>query len=358
MMIGLLSSVSAFISMIISMPVGYITDKFNLKNVIGVGMLLHIIMIAFYAFARDWTWILLAMVINPVTMSLMFRSQQVIITNGLKDEDRATGMGLRMQIAMTLGLASPLIAAFIVNQSGGLTVDGIRPLYYIRLLGLIAVYSYVFLRLHNVPPVERKVSSKGFLSDFNEVLKSGGKKLRTMILVGALGSLVWSTLQDFMYLYAAEVKGADAFLLGLLPTIQTIASVLFATPMNRIADLRGRKFAFIIVRPGLWLSFIIAILAPTPNWLLVSWFLRGFALSTSAYNTLFLEMVPAEQRGRWMGLSNTFSALIRIGAPLLGGYLYSSRFPALIFLVPLLIDMLVRIPILHFWVPETLKQVE
>ncbi|MHA2394970.1 MAG: MFS transporter, partial [Promethearchaeota archaeon] len=103
-----------------------------------------------------------------------------------------------------------------------------------------------------------------------------------------------------------------------------------------------------------WLSFIITILAPNPTWLLAAWFLRGVALSTSAYNTLFLEMVPPEQRGRWMGLSNTFSALIRIGAPLLGGYLYSSNIPALLFIVPLFVDMLIRIPILHFWVPETL----
>ena len=177
-----------------------------------------------------------------------------------------------------------------------------------------------------------------------------------MIVVGALGSLVWSTLQDFTYLYAAEIKGADELLLGLLPIIETIASILFATPMNMIADKKGRKFAFMVVRPGLWLSFIITIFAPNPYWLLFAWFLRGVALSTSAYRTLFLEMVPPEQRGRWMGLSNTFSALIRIGAPLLGGLLYSSRLPALIFIVPLFIDMLIRVPIFHLWVPETLKQ--
>jgi DHA1 family tetracycline resistance protein-like MFS transporter len=356
MTIGLLSSVSAFISMIISMPVGYITDKFDLKKVIGAGMLLNIIMIAFYAFAKDWKWIFLAMVINPLTMALMFRSQQVIITNGLKDTDRATGMGLRMQIAMVLGLISPVLAAFLVNRFGGLTVSGIRPLFFIRLAGLIIVYSFVYLKLEKAPPVQREMGSSGFFSEFVEVLNTGGRKIKVMIVVGALGSLVWSTLQDFTYLYAAEIKGADELLLGLLPTIETIASILFATPMNMVADKKGRKFAFMVVRPGLWLSFIITIFAPNPYWLLFAWFLRGVALSTSAYNTLFLEMVPPEQRGRWMGLSNTFSALIRIGAPLLGGLLYSSRLPALIFIVPLFIDMLIRVPIFHLWVPETLKQ--
>jgi MFS family permease len=125
--------------------------------------------------------------------------------------------------------------------------------------------------------------------------------------------------------------------------------------MNRLADTRGRKYAFIVVRPGLWISFIIAIISPNPYWLLVAWFLRGVALSTSAYNTMFMELVPAEQRGRWMGLSNTFSAMMRIIAPVIGGFLYDSSLPWLIFVVPLVVDMFLRIPILYKWVPETLE---
>jgi len=69
---------------------------------------------------------------------------------------------------------------------------------------------------------------------------------------------------------------------------------------------------------------------------------------------LYMELVPAEQRGRWMGLSNTFTAMVRIIAPVIGGFLYDSSQSWLIFAVPLAIDMLLRTPILHKWVPETL----
>ena len=355
-MIGMISSFSAFISMLVSMPVGYITDKYNLRHVLGVGMLLNIVMIGMYAFAQDWRWIFIAMAINPLTMALMFRSQQVIITNGLRDEDRATGMGLRMQIAMILGLISPVIAALIVDSYGGLSVAGIRPLFYIRFVGLIITYSYVYIKVNDVSPAIRPTSSSGFISDFRDVLEIGGRKLKVMIIVGALGAMVWSILENFAFLYAAEIKGANEFILGLMPTFETIAYILFSTTMNRLADTRGRKYAFLLVRPGLWLSFIISMLAPNPYWLLVAWFLRGIALSTTAYDTLFMEMVPADQRGRWMGLSNTFSAMVRIGAPLLAGFLYDSSFPWLIFAVPLVIDMFIRIPILHLWVPETMKK--
>ena len=358
MTIAWLSSVSSFISMLISMPVGYITDNYNLKKVMGAGLFLNIAMVGMYAFAQDWRWIFVAMVINPFTMALMFRSQQVIITNELDSAERARGMGIRMQIAMILGLISPIPAAFLVKSWGGLTLEGIRPLYYIRFVGMIIIYSYVYIKLTDVLPMPRAKKSTGFIDDFREVLDGGGRKLKVMIVVGALGALVWSTIQSFTYLYAAEIKGADELILGLLPTVETIAFVLFATPMNNLADTKGRKYAFLLVRPALWLFFVLVILAPNQYWLLVAWFLRGIGMSTSAYNTLFLEMVPAEQRGRWMGLSNTFSALIRIGAPLLGGLMYDSNLPWLLFAVPLAVDMLIRIPIFHLWVPETLPKQE
>ena len=356
MTIAWLSSVSSFISMLISMPVGYVTDNYNLKKVMGAGLFLNIAMVGMYAFALDWRWIFVAMVINPFTMALMFRSQQVIITNELDSAERARGMGVRMQIAMILGLISPIPAAFLVKSWGGLTLEGIRPLYYIRFVGMIIIYSYVYIKLTDVLPMPRAKKSTGFLDDFREVLDEGGRKLKVMIVVGALGALVWSTIQSFTYLYAAEIKGADELILGLLPTVETIAFVLFATPMNNLADTKGRKYAFLLVRPALWMFFVLVILAPNQYWLLVAWFLRGIGMSTSAYNTLFLEMVPAEQRGRWMGLSNTFSALIRIGAPLLGGLMYDSNLPWLLFAVPLAVDMIIRIPIFHFYVPETLPK--
>ena len=354
-MIGYLSSVSSFISMIISMPVGWVTDNYNLKKVMGAGMFLHILMIGLYAFAQDWRWILLAMVVNPFTMSLMFRSQQVIIVNGLKPEDRASGMGFRMIIAQILGLLSPIPAALLVDRFGGLNVDGIRPLFIMRLAGMICVYGYVYLKLTDVLPQSGRDSRASFLGDMAEVMKGGGK-LKAMIVVGALGALVWSTMENFVFLYAAEVKGADELVLGLMTTVSTMAAIIFSVPMNRLADTKGRKFAFTSVRPALWLSFAIVVFADNPYWLLPAWFLRGLALSSSAYETLMMELVPPEQRGRWLGISNTFSALVRVGAPILGGYLYDSSYPALIFVIPLVVDMFFRIPILHFMVPETLEQ--
>ena len=352
--IGMLSSISAFVSMIISLPAGWVSDNYNLRKVLGVGMVMQILMVALYAFAGGWEWILVAMVLNPFTMALMFRSQRVMISNGLKDEDRATGMGLEHTLPQVIGLIAPIPAAFLIERFGGLSIEGIRPLFYIRLVGMIILYTFVYLKLTNVIPKPR-ASKINFLQDLKDVLKDR-EGLKAMILVGALGPLVWSTMDPFVALYAKERIGADALTLGLMSTCATASSILFSVPLNRLADSKGRKYAFVISRPALWVAMVIMVLAPSPVWLLVAWFLRGIATSSSAYGTLMVELVPPEHRGRWLGITNVFSAMVRIAAPILGGFMYQSNFPVLIFVIPLVVDLCLRTPILAWKVPETLRR--
>jgi MFS family permease len=353
--LGYLSSVSALVSMIISMPVGWMSDRYNLKHVMGIGMAIQIIMIALYAFAQNWIWILLAMILNPFTMSMMFRSQNLIVNNGLRDTDRAMGMGIRMMIAQFLGLISPIPAALLIEYFGGLSVEGIRPLYYIRLVGLTFLYGYIYWKLLDVEPRMKK-GKVSFLKDFREVFKDK-QGLIPWIIVGGFGSLVWSTMQTFTIIWCVDVKGANALTIGLMTTISTICSILFSIPNNNLADEKGRKIAFIRTRPALWIWILILVFAPQPSWLLVGWFFRGIGMSSSAYETMQVELVPAEQRGRWLGITNTFSALIRIPAPIIGAFLYESGVPSMTFLIPLIIDSLIRTPLLMLKVPETLKKV-
>jgi len=69
-----------------------------------------------------------------------------------------------------------------------------------------------------------------------------------------------------------------------------------------------------------------------------------------------LELVPAEKRGRWLGITSTMASIIRIPAPIIGGIIYQSVNPGLLFLIPFLLELLVRVPICYLKVPETLKK--
>jgi len=352
--LGSMRGLSSAISMLISMPSGWLSDIYSLKKMMGLGMAIYLLMIAMYAFARDWTWILVAMILMPLTMALMFRSERVMIFNGLRDEDRATGIGIRDIISRVAGLISPIPAALLVERLGGLTVEGMRPLYLIRLSGLVVLYLFVFMKLTDVRPQPR---SKGgtFLQDFRDVLE-GKAGLKAWMAVVCLGSLVWGTMEPFTFLYAVEFKGASALTLGAMTTASAIVSILTSIPINWIADHRGRKTAVYISRPFLYVWMIMVVAAPNPMWLIVAWAFRGVALSSSALDTMGLELVPAGQRGRWLGMTSTIGSLFRIPAPIIGGILFGGTNPSLLFLIPLVLDLCIRIPILALKVPETIRR--
>jgi len=349
--LGGIRSVSSAVNTLISLPSGWISDNYNLRKVMGAGMAIQVIMVALLALARNWTWVLVSMALEPFTMALMFRSQTVMMSNALKDGDRATGFGLRQIVGQLVGITAPIPAALLVGYFGGLNVEGIRPLFFMRAVGLAILYAYVYTKLDDVPPQPRPEKSS-VLQDFREVLE-GGKGLKAWIAVSCLGSVVWGMMEPFTFLYAVEVKGADALTLGIMTTVSTLASIVLSLPVNQVADTRGRKFAIFMIRPALYIWMIMVVLAPSPSWLIVAWIFRGIGMSSSAYDTIALELVPPSQRGRWLGITNAFSSIARIPAPLIGGLLYRGSTAYLIFLIPFLLDLGLRMPLLAFKVPET-----
>jgi len=79
-------------------------------------------------------------------------------------------------------------------------------------------------------------------------------------------------------------------------------------------------------------------------------------MAGGSYQTWMLELVPPEKRGRWLGVTNTINSVVRIPAPIIGGILYESVTPGLIFLIPMILEAVIRLPIVYFSIPETLKK--
>ena len=354
--LGTMRSIGSVVGMIIALPAGWISDRYNLKKVYIIGLFIQLLWIAMYAFAQDWTWILMASLISPFTMALMMRSQTIIISKGLKNEDRAQGFALRSVISQILGLVAPVPAAFLVTYWGGtdeITINGIRPLYYVRLFGMSLIAIYAWWRLQDVPPQKRRAKSS-FLNDFKEVFKEG-KGLYLWIIQSALGSIIMGLYMTFTYVYAKDVKGADAYVLSLMTAASTLATILLSLPMSRLTDTRGRRFAALISRPARFIWMLMFVWAPEPYWLIVAYFFRGVSMSSNAFQTWSLELVSPEMRGRWLGVTNMINAIVRIPAPIIGGYLFENVNPDLVFLIPVALSMFLRTPILAK-IPETLNR--
>ena len=222
-------------------------------------------------------------------------------------------------------------------------------------MGFIAVSIYVARNLEDIEP-QKSVQANKLIGHFREMFASG-ENLGRFAVVQALGSVTFGMSMPFSFLFAADIKGADSLTIGYMGTCFVLVSMLLAIPIGNLADARGRKFIIYITRPFFYASNLLLVLAPlgSPWVLLLAWGCRGVMMSAQAFNTMSMEMVPPEYRGRWTGFVSLLQNLLRVPAILLGGYIYENLDPALVFTIPLVVDLLIRMPILST-IPDTLKR--
>jgi MFS family permease len=348
-------AVGSVVSAAISLPVGWLSDVYSIKKIMTLGMIIQILSVAFYAFALDWRWIIAAVVFATLTMTLVFRIENIILANSLADHNRARGYGTRETIMRVFSVFAPTIGGLLVHLFGGISVDGIRPLYYIQLIGFSAVSFFVILKLEDIN-ADRNVQRSSFMEEYREMF-SAGKRLKLFAILQSMGSITWGLSMPFPFVYAADFKGADAITIGYMGTCFGVIAMILAIPMGIWADKRGRKFTIFLTRPFFYASYILLILAPPgASWvLLLAWCCRGVMMSSRSWMTMSMEMVPQKYRGRWTGLLSLLSNAIRVPAMLLGGYLYESGNPEIVFIIPVLVDLCVRMPLLTR-IPETMKK--
>lgn len=351
--LGAVNSASGLGSTLISLPLGYFQDKYSVRKIYLVGVALLTLVPLLYAVAYRWEFMVPAILIAGLGMRL--GSCVIICDLSLPNEDRATGKALCEGLGALPTLFAPTVAAILVTWFGGIKAEGIRPLYWIQFAVRIILLVYVALRVTEVARPIRESKMTNPLADFQEVFQRGTATKRWLLFL-SLNMFTSAMMTPFRYPYANEVKGAGPFIIGGITTAMILTEALFSTPLGRLADRLGRKRVFYLLTPIFSLANILFILAPSPGWLLLAGLLMGFRmLSHFAYGSMTPELVPKDCIGRWRGLIGLCTGLATIPAPIIGGLVWEHLGPHWVFIIPTLIDLFVRLPLLYT-VPETLNR--
>ncbi len=351
--LGSLRSIGDLVNAFLSAPTGWLADRYGLKRLYLIGLILEALIPLGYALSWNWQMLVVPMILFSTTWVITYPIQRILLANALKGEDRATGFGIFSSISQIPLIFAPIIAGVIVTWLGGISAAAIRPLYYISFVILSSTLLWVHLRLQE-PRAKMAKYEEGFLKGFLEL--ASRREVRKWLLIEILGSFTFGATMPFIMIYAVEVKRADALILGFMGSALNIVSILTSIPIGRIGDRIGRKKTIMLLRPALYASYILLVAAPSPEILILSFALRGMLWSTfNVWMTMQLEIVPADQRGRWMGTINTLRSIVRIPAPIFGGILWTYIDPSIPFILLVLVDLLIRMPIL-LTIPETLRR--
>lgn len=353
--LGAINSAGMVAAALLGPSTGWLIDRVGAKRVYLAGIGVLILSYLSYSLAQSWPMALVAMVAYWIGSSTSILGCATVCGNCLASRDRATGMMICETVAAgLLGAAGPLIGAWLVASSGGAVVSGIRPLFIIGTVVSLGTFALVWTQLSDRRWVNVRGTARRMLRDLRRVVGEG-RHLRRWLVVSSIAQLPMAMVFPFSQLYVYSVKGADVFVLGAMMTGCAVTSILFAIPLGRLADRSGRKSVLYLAMPLFWISNLLLVWAPSSPTLILAGVLQGFYYVSGPIGAAMeRELVPANQMGRWLGITRFFRMLLAALAAVVAGGIWDRVGPEYVFLGFVAIDLLVRLPLL-VGMPETLR---
>jgi len=357
--LGLVTSISMILAGLLGPLTGQLIDMKGPRKIYLIGIMILMASYIIYGLSPTWYVCAIAMIIYYVGQGTGIHSCSTICGNCLVNVDRAKGMLVCESLAAgLLGMLGPLLAAFVLVNFVGVVgspsnANDIRPLFFISAFITLSSFFVVLLKLSNHKWSIEAQSNTNILKDASILLK-GNKLTKKWLIIGAVNTMPIGMILPYAQLFAKEVKGADVTTLATMVTAAALTSVLCGYYVGVLADKFGRKKVLFSIIPLFWLSNIILVFAPSPAFLIVSGILQGFYYISSPLSaTIQREIVPQEVMGRWIGLNRLVGSLASALMAFISGLIYDGLGPQYVFLIFVVADALIRIPLLAS-MPETL----
>lgn len=329
--LGYLNSIIGLVYTIMAIPAGVLADRHGIKKVIMATVLISIAATFLFGIAFTWQTAAVGLLLLGLSTTLDQTTCPMICGSLLKPQERATGMGLCDSLSFLPSLIAPFLAASIITVFGGMNVEGMRPLFFLQIAFLLGAYVVISTRFEN-PPIPAGERSSNPFKDLRYIL-SEGKYVKRWLVVTSLSFFPYQVL-FYTPLFAAEVLGADQFIVGGLGIATTLVMVFLSIPMGRIADRYGKKNVIIGSSAMVIASRFLLIYAPNGFVILLSGLLAGFITTLSPSQTaISADLVPKQYLGSWYGIIGFFRGIVNIISPLVCGYVWEAYSPQIMFIL-------------------------
>jgi MFS family permease len=315
----------------------------------------------FFVAAVDWWMVVPALVVMTFALRMNATVCPTICGSCLRSYERAAGMAVCDVVSALPKLAAPVIAAFLVTVFGGLTAQGIRPLYLVQFGGLCFTFVLIW-RLFRDPKEltlsrAARMQDAGYLRNvkslFGEI-----RHVKTWIVYMSLAGMPVYLAGIYWALFAAQVKGADQYVIGQMTMAMWVIPIIFSFPMGKLADVIGRKRVVYLLTPLSLVSMFLLVYARSSIELVISSFLLGTVMLIPVFQTaMTTEMVPPQLLGTWLSVLAVFDGVVGLViAPALGGLIWDVVSP--VHVIFLMIGTTIAAVPLFLLMPETLRKQE
>ncbi|MGD2028011.1 MAG: MFS transporter [Anaerolineales bacterium] len=348
--VGLTFTLANILPLLLQIFGGWLSDTIGRLRTIAIGAVVATFGYIGFAIAPTWEWIIVALLLEYVSGSLVGPSFGAFIADQSSDENRTKLFGIINSIYQVVGIIGPLLGGYIAYNFG------FAPLMTIGATGYgIAAVLRVWMAVSSRFSEKRSAATSKQLS-FAEFKRSIGTMV-TMVISGGILTWIFITdgVRDISFslasqlepLYLADIGQLNEQQIGGLSSISNIAMVLVMAPAGwlaaKISERKTIMLGFFVQFTG----FVIFLIAGNFLGFAVSWFTLGigFALVSPSYDSLISKAVPEENRGLAYGLFWTSVSLLALPAPYLGGILWDRFTPRTPFIITTIVVLLSILPV-------------
>ena len=316
-LVGFVISSFAIARMVLDMPAGILSRKFDKKKIMILGLALISTSSVLAGLAPNYITLIIARMIEGAGSALYVTTATVFLIQISGEEKRGQYMSLYMGML--------LLGAVFGPTFGGIIADayGIRaPFFaYAIITGLAVIPTLVLPKLTNSGNVSSHLNLREIVRDMRQVL-SHPSFILVSFVVFTLFLMRTGVRTTLVPLFAANNLGLDEISIGLILTIGAITTTLTIVPMGKISDRIGRKKPLALC---LVLTAGVTLLIPFSMDLLtlsIALAIYGAAIGLSGPAAAYVtDVSPQDKLEISMGLYRMISDFGFVVGPLLLGFL-------------------------------------
>ncbi|MEZ6037998.1 MAG: MFS transporter [Planctomycetota bacterium] len=339
-LVGLVVSCYTVAQLISSPFWGRLSDRWGRRPVLLIALIASALAYLLFGFADTLLLLALSRVVQGAgggTVGVI----QSYVADAVEPAQRARALGW-LSAATNLGVAfGPVIGSGAVALGkldlmpgeGSFSIGAAAPGIAAALLCLInALFAWRFL-----PESRQHAPSKqrpSVIGGIGTLLSQPTQPATRLILIYAIAIGSAHGLNPLMAPFLGERFGFDETTIGYfffyIGSLSVLARVLV---LGRVVDRFGEVRVFRIGLCALAAAFLLLPFADSLGMLALIVTLQplGMSLTFSCLTSLLSRMVPAAQRGLYMGLQQSFAGLARVGAPNAYGWSYDLHGPGVAF---------------------------
>lgn len=363
--VGLVFTVSSIAILALQILGGWISDAIGRLRAIAIGSVGGIVGFAALLLAPTWQWMIVALAIYQFPFALVGPSFGAFIAENSSEENRGRVYGITDTIFGVTGVLGPPLGGLLAGAYG----------FKIMLLAAAALYSVAagiriwMATAWRTPaprpgegPTPEEAEGKGRLSAAS--FKSSMATMVGMLLAG--GVITWIFVTDsasdiafrlsgeLAPLYLEKVGGISVEQIGLLGSINAMASMLVPLLSGRLTDRYGERVPIVAGFLLIFCGFTVFLQAGSFAVFALSWIVFGVGggFLGPAYQSLISKVVPRHLLGTFTGVFRSSAGFLALPAPWIGAQLWERFSPQLPFMITAVSSLLVLPPIwLKFKVP-------